>query len=157
MPDAVKSYALFSFLAEVAVGKNYNVLTIQWSIVNEVCQKNTRKQHIILLTNIRLEWPTSRSYGCLTILEEYVIYVNKTQKNFSEKQKGFRDGLSYSTPQKSEETRGNAITQPWSSLNPFCFLEKIFCFLFVRLLRAHEMRSQLEVTEMLEYKVNLTV
>jgi len=37
----------------------------------------------------------------------------KTQaKKFSEKQKGFRDGLSYSTPQKSEETRGNAITQP---------------------------------------------
>jgi len=38
----------------------------------------------------------------------------KKQKNFSEKQKGFRDGLSYSTPQKCEETRGNAITQPQS-------------------------------------------
>ena len=36
----------------------------------------------------------------------------KKQKIFSEKQKGFRDGLSYSTPQKSKETRGNAITQP---------------------------------------------
>jgi len=41
---------------------------------------------------------------------------NKKQKNFSEKQKqkGFRDGLSYSTPQPSEETRGNVITQPQS-------------------------------------------
>jgi len=40
--------------------------------------------------------------------------TNKKQKIFSEKQKGFRDGLSYSTPQKSAETRGNAITQPRS-------------------------------------------
>jgi len=39
-------------------------------------------------------------------------FFYKKQKNFSEKQKGFRDGLSYSTPQKSGETRGNAITQP---------------------------------------------
>jgi len=37
-------------------------------------------------------------------------------KIFSEKQKEFRDGLSYSTPQISEETRGNAITQPQSHL-----------------------------------------
>jgi len=28
--------------------------------------------------------------------------------------KYFRDGLSYSTPQKNKETRGNAITQPRS-------------------------------------------
>jgi len=40
--------------------------------------------------------------------------TNKKQKMFSEKQKGFRDGPSYSTPQKSEEARGNAITQPQS-------------------------------------------
>ena len=40
--------------------------------------------------------------------------TNKKQKIFSEKQKGFRYGLSYSTPQQSEETRGNAITQPRS-------------------------------------------
>ena len=40
----------------------------------------------------------------------YCIHYKK-QKNFKEKQKGFRDGLSYSTPQ---ETRGNAITQPRS-------------------------------------------
>jgi len=40
--------------------------------------------------------------------------TNKKHKIFSGKQKGFRDGLSYSTPQKSEETRGNAITQPQS-------------------------------------------
>jgi len=32
--------------------------------------------------------------------------VYKNQKIFSEKQKGFRDGLSYSTPQKREETSG---------------------------------------------------
>jgi len=38
----------------------------------------------------------------------------KKQKFSPKKQKGFRDGLSYSTPQKSEERRGNAITQPWS-------------------------------------------
>jgi len=37
--------------------------------------------------------------------------TNKKQKIFSKKQKGFRDGLSYSTPQKSKETGGNAITQ----------------------------------------------
>jgi len=35
-------------------------------------------------------------------------------KNFLRKTKRIRDGLSYSTPQKSEETRGNAITQPRS-------------------------------------------
>jgi len=40
--------------------------------------------------------------------------TNKKQKIFSEKQKEFRDGLSYSTPQKSKEIRGNAITQPRS-------------------------------------------
>ena len=40
--------------------------------------------------------------------------TNKKQTIFSETQKGFRDGLSYSTPQKSKETRGNAITQPRS-------------------------------------------
>jgi len=34
----------------------------------------------------------------------------KKQKIIFEKQEGFRDGLSYSTPQKGEETRGNAIT-----------------------------------------------
>jgi len=36
------------------------------------------------------------------------------QKIFFKKQKGFRDGLSYSTPQKSKETRRNAIIQPRS-------------------------------------------
>jgi len=38
--------------------------------------------------------------------------INKKQKILSEKQKGFRDGLSYFTPQKSKETSGKAITQP---------------------------------------------
>jgi len=38
----------------------------------------------------------------------------RSTKISPKKQKGFRDGLSYSTPQRSEETRGNAITQPQS-------------------------------------------
>jgi len=47
--------------------------------------------------------------------EQYVVITAyKPPKIFSEKQKGFRDGLSYSTLQKSKETRGNAITQPRS-------------------------------------------
>jgi len=37
-------------------------------------------------------------------LEQYIT----RSKKFSQK-KGFRDGLSYSTPQRSKETRGNAI------------------------------------------------
>jgi len=41
-------------------------------------------------------------------------YYYKKQKTFPEKQKGFRDGLSYSTPQKSEEA--GAITQVQSYL-----------------------------------------
>jgi len=44
----------------------------------------------------------------------FTLTINKKQNNFSKKQKGFRDGLLYSTPQKSEETRGNVIIQPWS-------------------------------------------
>ena len=40
--------------------------------------------------------------------------VVQEAKNFLRKTKGFRDGLSYSTPQKSKGTRGNAITQPRS-------------------------------------------
>jgi len=43
-----------------------------------------------------------------------VLYIYKKQNIFSEKKKGFRDGLSYSTPQKIKETRENAITQPRS-------------------------------------------
>jgi len=46
----------------------------------------------------------------LIVLLRIIYYTHKKQKN--EKQKGFRDGLSYSTPHKSAETRGNAITQP---------------------------------------------
>jgi len=49
---------------------------------------------------------------------ESLSHMYKKQKIFSEKQKGFRDGLSYSTPQKSKETSGNAITQPRSHPNP---------------------------------------
>jgi len=45
----------------------------------------------------------------------------KKQKIFFEKQKGFRDDLSYSTPQKSEETRGNVITHPQSHPIPTFF------------------------------------
>jgi len=46
-------------------------------------------------------------------------FMCKKQKIFSENQKGFRDGLSYFIPQKSEETRGNAITQPQQDGNAF--------------------------------------
>ena len=43
------------------------------------------------------------------------VYVYKKQKIFSENKKDLgMAGLSYSTPQKSTETRGNAITQPRS-------------------------------------------
>ena len=43
------------------------------------------------------------------------------------------------------------------SLNPFCFSGENFLLLVCELFRAHEMCSELEVTEMLEFKVNLTV
>jgi len=44
------------------------------------------------------------------------------------------------------------------SLNPFCFSEKIFCFLFVRFLERIKCVASLRyLTEMLECKVNLTV
>jgi len=58
---------------------------------------------------------TSDTCAYLCITQGY-----KKQKIFSVKQKGFRDGPSYSTPQKSEETRGNAITQPRSHPNKKC-------------------------------------
>ena len=44
----------------------------------------------------------------------WVLSTYKKQKIFSEKQKGFRYVLSYSTLQKNKETRGNVITQPQS-------------------------------------------
>ena len=40
--------------------------------------------------------------------------MDTRSKKISPKKKGFKDSLSYSTPQKSEQTRGNAITQPRS-------------------------------------------
>ena len=40
--------------------------------------------------------------------------LSTRSKKFSLKKKGFRDSLSYSTPQKRKEPRGNAITQPRS-------------------------------------------
>ena len=43
-----------------------------------------------------------------------LLCSTKSKKKFPEKEKGFRDGQSYSTPQKSEKTRGTAITQPRS-------------------------------------------
>jgi len=43
-----------------------------------------------------------------------VILLKQEAKNFSKKQKGFRDGLSYSVPQKSEETR----EMPFPSIGP---------------------------------------
>ena len=52
--------------------------------------------------------------GVMEAENSITLTIYKKQKIFSEKQKGFRDGLSYSTPQKSKETRANAITQPRS-------------------------------------------
>jgi len=62
----------------------------------------------VISTNvfIALRWCSRNDYR--------FAYEYKEQKIFSTKQKGFRDGQSYSTPQRSEETRGNAITQPRS-------------------------------------------
>jgi len=39
---------------------------------------------------------------------QFLLQKKYTQLPGYKKQKGFGDGLSYSTPQKSEETRGNA-------------------------------------------------
>jgi len=49
-------------------------------------------------------------------------FTNKKQKLFPEKQKGFRDGLSYSTPQKSEK-QGE---MPLPSLGPIPSLNSTF-------------------------------
>jgi len=44
------------------------------------------------------------------------------------------------------------------SLNPYLFFGENFLLLVFELFRAHEMRSQLDVTEqIIAYKVNLTV
>jgi len=53
---------------------------------------------------------------CECAITEFVHHTItiKKQPIFSKKQKGFRDDLSYSIPQKNEETSRNAITQPWS-------------------------------------------
>ena len=75
--------------------------------------------HIIIS---RLTQPdvTMGARACNAIHQSHILvnmrfsFINKKQKIFSEKQKGFRDGLSYPTPQKSQETRGNVITQPRS-------------------------------------------
>jgi len=72
--------------------------------------------HILLCSKVFLK--TRLKHFCYLRLALHFMrskkLTNKKQKNFSKKQKGFRDGLSYSAPQKSKETRGNAITQPWS-------------------------------------------
>ena len=58
---------------------------------------------------------TIKHFGYLKLATQFLHskkLTNKKQTIFSETQKGFRDGLSYSTPQKSKETRGNAICTP---------------------------------------------
>ena len=54
-----------------------------------------------------------------------ILIMTRSKKCFPKK-KEFRDGLSYSTPQKSKETRGNAIIQPRS--HPFKDLGNYCCF-----------------------------
>ena len=56
-----------------------------------------------------------------------ILIMTRSKKCFPKK-KEFRDGLSYSTPQKSKETRGNAIIQPRS--HPFKDLGNYCCFFF---------------------------
>ena len=43
-------------------------------------------------------------------------------KIFSQNEKGFRDGLAYFTPQRSRETKGNAITHPRSHPIPKLYI-----------------------------------
>jgi len=46
----------------------------------------------------------------------------------------------------------------WQAISKsFLFFRENFLLLVCELFRVHEMRSQLEVTEMLEFKVNITV
>ena len=59
-----------------------------------------------------IDLPSEEAIECILFLVNYCAY--QKPKIFSEKQKELRDGLSYSTPQKREETRGNAIIQPRS-------------------------------------------
>jgi len=44
--------------------------------------------------------------------------MEQEAKIFSEKQKGFRDGLSYSTPQKRKKKKGKQGEMPLPSLDP---------------------------------------
>jgi len=67
----------------------------------------------------------NNKFSCGWLLQGIYEAYNTRSKKFSpKKQKGFRDGISYSTPQKSEETRGNAITQlqshPIKNMVEFC-------------------------------------
>ena len=85
--------------------------------------------------------------------------TNKKQKIFSEKQKGFRDGL----PSKMWRNKGKchypalvpSIMTAWQAIpKSFLFFRENFLLLVCEVFRAHERHSQLEVTEMLECKVN---
>jgi len=68
----------------------------------------------------------------------------------------FRDGMG--------PRLGNGISpcffhffEEWSITGHLLFFRENFLLLVCEIFRAHEMRSQFEVTEMLECKVNLTV
>ena len=70
-------------------------------------------------------WKLGSSISVYLRLAMHFMHSKSLQtrsKKFTLKSKnGFRDGLSYSTPQKSEETRGNAIIQPRSHPIPKFF------------------------------------
>jgi len=68
------------------------------------------KSSVMLTMHLKL-WGKNWSTFCK---RDFELLSTTRSKNFLRKQKGFRDGLSCSTPQKSEETRGNAITQSQS-------------------------------------------
>ena len=82
----------------------FEVLTESLSIQHLVAQTARRNSYQPVLVHIY------RNCAIVQFMRSKKL-TNKKQKVFSEKQKGFRDDLSFSTPQKSE---GNAITQPWS-------------------------------------------
>ena len=81
-----------------------------------------------ILPDLSDQWHSTRISLLLSTINTAISIIYKKQKIFSEKLKGFRDGLSYSTPQKSEETGGNVITQPQSHPLKKC---KIQGFLFL--------------------------
>jgi len=77
----------------------------------------TVQDHGFMITNYLVVIPNNNMNPAKWSVESSylhsIYYWIQEAKNFLQK-KGFRDGLSYSTPQKNEETRRNVIAQPRS-------------------------------------------